>query len=116
MNILTIGLYFIDILIGVFTGLYAGFSLSYHTLASEKKNKKSKNREKRSTRRKKQKEKEKNTSCDPSYGSPNLLSSRVPEIESYTSFVCDSIGEDSVEHIEKIRKSQDQKYLSKTQK
>mgnify|MGYP004463014991 FL=1 len=112
MNMLTIGLYFIDILAGLFSGLYVGFSFRYRTLTSQKR-KKSKKREKQNIRRK---GKEKKVISHESSHNLNLLSNRVPETESYTSFVCDSMGENSVEHIEKIRKSQDQKYLSKTKK
>ena len=116
MKEITIGIYFFVILFGIFGGLYMGLSIrSYQISRKENKYycrsymKPSKTRKRKTLKNfRKNKRKQKETTV--------ILKNRIPETESYTQFLCDSTGEDSSEHIEQIRRSQDRKYVNKIKK
>lgn len=116
MREITIGIYFFDILFGIFSGLYMGLSIrSYQISRKESKYycrnymRLLKTRTHKALKKfRKNKRKRKDIEV--------ILKNRIPETESYMHFLCDSIGENSSEHIEQIRKSQDRKYVNKTKK
>lgn len=116
MREITIGMYFFVILLGIFGGLYIGFSIRSCQISCKEKKYYCRNYmrpQKTRTRKKmkafrKNRRKQKETAV--------TLKNRIPETESYTHFLCDSIGEDSSEHIEQIRRSQDRKYVNKIKK
>ena len=118
-------MYFFAALIGIFAGLYAGLSIrSFCICRNEKKTYKryyvkKKKEKKRLTKHfhkpKLKKIKLKKISLHKREES-SLLTERVPETESFTSFKCDSFGDDSIETIEKNRKTQDEKYVRKAKK
>lgn len=117
MSLVTVGLYFFCILFGIFAGLYAGLCIrSYFISRREKKDYKrnyvKKQNPVRSFKVKKKRNKPLKNSKDPS----GVLNERIPETESYTNFLCSSVGEDASELIKKMRKSQDSKYVNRIQK
>ena len=119
METMLIGMYFLAALGGIFAGLFIGLNIrSFSISRTEKRRymrhyvkKKKPEKKKKLLEEKKEKPEKKHSKKESS-----ILAERVPEKDSYTGFVCDSSGEDAVTKIEKMRRSQDQKYVSKAKK
>lgn len=110
MGNMEIGIYFIMILAGVLMGLFIGFTfLDIFSLRREKKKIK---------RIKRSKNKQPKVKQSKERGNPvknkNLLTDRVKEKESYTQCLCESFAQNKNDYINNARKTQDQKYTSRT--
>lgn len=106
-----IGMYFLVALIGIFAGLYIGFSIIGIRRFWYRKPKKKIKKLKANieiTQKQKKKIKEKSTENN------NLLSDRCSNKDSYTRFTCDFAGDNVKDHIDTTRKSQDKKYKKMT--
>ena len=93
MDTVTIFIFFLVVLGGVFFGLFVGFGLiDFHEKHQEKRKKQAANR----LEAKKEKR--------------NILEDRVPQKDSYTQFECESNGENTKEKVSRNRCTQDSKY------
>ena len=98
MDTVTIFIFFLVVLGGVFFGLFVGFGLIDFHEKQQKKAAKEKRKKQAANRLEAKKEKR------------NILEDRVPQKDSYTQFECESNGENTKEKVSRNRCTQDSKY------
>lgn len=123
MSYIPVSVYFVCIIVGLFGGLYVGFSIRYafikreeeYLLRVKKKSLKNKIQAYASKHKphiqavhgkiKNDKKKEGKKKED-----KNILSSRVEDSSSFTRLICENEGKDAKSHVQNSIKSQDAKY------
>ena len=118
METMLIGMYFLAALGGIFTGLFLGLNIRSFSISRAEKRRYMRHyvKKKKTKKKKRLESKKEKIEKKPHKKESGILTERVPEKDSYTGFVCDSSGEDAVTKIEKMRHSQDQKYVNKAKK
>lgn len=114
MDTVTIFIFFLVVLGGVFFGLFVGFGLiDFHEKHQEKKLMHKRKRRKKLQQKKAAKEKRKKQAAnrlEAKKEKRNILEDRVPQKDSYTQFECESNGENTKEKVSRNRYTQDSKY------
>ena len=107
MDTVTIFIFFLVVLGGVFFGLFVGFGLiDFHEKHQEKKLMHKRKRRKKLQQKKAAKEKRKKQAAN----RLEAKKDRVPQKDSYTQFECESNGENTKEKVSRNRCTQDSKY------
>ena len=114
MDTVTIFIFFLVVLGGVFFGLFVVFGLiDFHEKHQEKKLMHKRKRRKKLQQKKAAKEKRKKQAAnrlEAKKEKRNILEDRVPQKDSYTQFECESNGENTKEKVSRNRCTQDSKY------